>query len=125
MKTKTLDQEVLKKNDGLISMDIKQGSKLLAMVEKPGKKPKSIKYYFDRTGTLNDGTPYGELGAMKYVLNDKGKPVSLGFHKIIPRGNGFDAMVGAREVRLDKNGKLKRGNDSDLNYYGERPRYEK
>lgn len=47
-------------------------------------------------GELPDGTPVGKAGALWFVLDNDGVPVSNGFHEIRIRDNGYEGKIGAR-----------------------------
>jgi hypothetical protein len=59
-------------------------------------------YAFHYTGRLEDGTPVGRLGALTYILNDKGIPVSPGLNSIVKLEEGEHAgdYVGNRGGRI-------------------------
>lgn len=55
----------------------------------------SEKPHFHETGVLEGGIPWGRLGAMTYILNAEGKPVTPGFHVIKRKGKGvYQASIG-------------------------------
>lgn len=62
-------------------------------------------WYFHSRGRLQNGAKIGTLGAMTYLLNDAGAPVSLGYHTITPYEHGYKATIGATEMFLDHGGR--------------------
>lgn len=48
-----------------------------------------------RTGRLADGTPIGEFGAFRFVLDEDGEPISPGFHEIRYEDGEYVGTIGA------------------------------
>jgi hypothetical protein len=62
---------------------------------------------FHEIKKLSDDTSVGILGAVMYILDRDGQPISKGFHKIIPTKNGYTAELGSIKYLLDKEGSIK------------------
>lgn len=50
--------------------------------------------------TLDDGTRVGELGSLKYILDEDGRPLSDGYHEIREVEGGYVGAIGARRELL-------------------------
>ncbi|MBU1111506.1 MAG: hypothetical protein ABIG93_03605 [archaeon] len=60
-------------------------------------------YMLKESGTLDDGTRLGKLGARKFVINNVNLPISPGFHEFIELDNGaYIGKLGAMRYLLDK-----------------------
>ena len=58
-------------------------------------------YGYHEIRQQTDGRYFATVGAMTYVLDEKGKRLSEGYHEIKLRGNVYVAHTGAMEYILD------------------------
>ncbi|MEK6835952.1 MAG: hypothetical protein AABX55_02920 [Nanoarchaeota archaeon] len=65
---------------------------------------KGNQYRFHENGKLSNGELYGKLGALTYLLDNEGKPISKGFHTINPKNKGYSASLGACDFELNEKG---------------------
>jgi len=63
------------------------------------------KWILSRDGIFEDGTPFGNMASLTYLLNQEGEPVSPGFEDIIPTDEGYVGVLLYRYTRLDNNGR--------------------
>ena len=67
-------------------------------------------YEFQKFGELGNGAEYGVQGALEYLLDDEGNPISRGYHEIRYNGEGYDAKLGACDYELNKDGEIIKAN---------------